>query len=73
MSGKYTTYISYVIQNGEYHKHEFAIVDFALPKYNFYLDNESQQIVKWSEEKQKELSTDEKIVIINFFHVSNIK
>jgi len=32
MGGKYTTYISYIIQNGEYHKHEFAIVDFMLLK-----------------------------------------
>jgi len=68
MDGKYTTYISYII----YHKHEFAMI-LSCSKFNFYLDNESQQVAKWSEEKQKRLSTNEKIVIINFFHVSNIK
>ena len=75
MSSKYTytTYISYVIQKGEHHKHDFAIVDFALPKFNFYLDNESQQVAKWCEETQKQLPPDEKVIILNFFHISNIK
>lgn len=69
----YKTYISYVIQNGKNHRHDFAMVDLASPKFNFYLDNESQQIVKWAEEKQQELSGDEKLIVLNFFHVSNIK
>jgi hypothetical protein len=73
MSNRYKTYISYVIQKGEYHKHESSIVDFATPKFNFYFDNESQQVVKWAEEKQNELSVEEKLIIVNFFHVADIK
>ncbi len=71
--GHYRTYISFVVQKGQQHIHDFAIVDFNLPKYNFYLDNSSQQVVEWTNEKQKEMSNDEKLIIINFFNVSNIK
>ena len=70
---KYKTYISFVIQNGEKHMHDFAIADLALPMYYFYLDNTSQQVVKWAEEKQKELRPNEKLIILNYFNVSNIK
>ncbi len=69
----FKTYISYVIQTESNHKHEFAIVDLELPKYNFYLDNTSQQVVKWTNEKQKTLSANETLVILNYFNISNIK
>ena len=69
----YKTYISYVIQKGEQHIHESSIEEFPFPKYSFYLDNSSQQIVKWEEEKQKTLNTGEKVIILNFFNVSNVK
>ncbi len=73
MAGKYTTYISFVIQQPDKHIHDNAMIDFSLPKYNFYLDNESQQVVQWAQEKQKELPAGEKIVILHFFNVANIK
>ncbi len=69
----FKTYISYVIQKESQHVHGFEIADFPLPKYSFYLDNSSQQVVMWAEEKQKALSANEKIIIINFFNVSNVK
>jgi hypothetical protein len=69
----FKTYISYVVQKGNQHVHGFEIIDFPLPKYSFYLDNSSQQVVKWAEEKQKTLSANEKIIILNFFNVSNVK
>ncbi len=65
----YTTYISYVIQNENMHIHKSEVVDFSLPRYSFYLDNSSQQIIKWAEEKQQSLNANEKIVIINFFNI----
>jgi hypothetical protein len=69
----FKTYISYVIQKESQHVHGFEIVDFPLPKYSFYLDNSSQQVVKWAEEKQKTLSANENIIVLNFFNVSNVK
>ncbi|MGH2649257.1 MAG: hypothetical protein ACRDE8_16875 [Ginsengibacter sp.] len=69
----YKTYISYVVQKGAQHVHDFAVVDFSLPKFNFYLDNSSQKVVEWAKEKQCELGSDEKLIILYFFNVSNIK
>lgn len=69
----FQTYISFVIQDGDKHVHDFVIADLALPKYNFYLDNTSQEIIKWAEDKQKTLSIGEKIIILNYFNISNIK
>jgi hypothetical protein len=69
----FKTYISYVIQDGAVHTHNAEIVDLALPKYNFYMDNTSQQVVSWAQEKQSTLAANKKLIIINFFNVSNIK
>jgi len=69
----YKTYISYVIQKEGQHVHGFEIVDLPLPKYSFYLDNSSQQVVKWASEKQKQFSDGEAVIILNFFNVSNVK
>lgn len=69
----YKVYISYVIQSAAQHTHEAVLVDLPLPKYSFYLDNSAQQVVKWAETKQATLPGNEKIVILNFFNVANIK
>ena len=58
---KFKTYISFVIQKGDQHIHDFVIAELNLPKYYFYLDNTSQQVVRWAEQKQKELNPGEKI------------
>jgi hypothetical protein len=69
----YKTYISFVIQKGELHKHDFEIANLELPKFNFYSDNTSQEVLRWAEERQKKLQPDEKIIILNYFNISNIK
>ena len=69
----YQVYISYVIQSTTQHTHEGALVDLPLPKYSFYFDNSAQQVVKWAEAKQATLPQHEKIVILNFFNVANVK
>jgi len=71
--GHYKTYISYVVQKGDQHVHESTVAEFPLPKYSFYLDNSSQQVLKWADEKQKALNENEKVIILNFFNVTNIK
>jgi len=70
---KYKTYISFVIQNGEHHKHDFEIADLDLPKYSFYSDNTSQEVLRWANEKQQQLKQNEKLILLNFFNISNIK
>jgi len=69
----YKTYISFVIQNGEQHKHDFEIAELDLPKYAFYSDNTSQQVLKWADQKQQQLNPNEKLIIVNYFNISNIK
>jgi len=71
--GQYKTYISFVIQKGEQHIHDAVIAELSLPKFNFYSDNTSQEVLKWGEKKQKELKSEEKIIILNYFNISNIK
>ncbi len=71
--GTYKVYISYVIQSASQHTHEAALVDLPLPKYSFYLDNSAQQVVKWAADKEASLTGHEKIVILNFFNVADIK
>jgi hypothetical protein len=71
--GHYKTYISYVIQKGKQHTHEWTVEEFPLPKYSFYLDNSSQQVIKRAEKKQKSYNQNEKIIILYFFNVTNVK
>jgi len=69
----YKTYISFVIQKGEQHFHDAVIAELALPTFNFYSDNTSQEVIEWAEKKQLELKPDEKLIILNYFNISNIK
>lgn len=69
----YKTYISYVIQSAEKHIHAAEIAELHLPKFSFYSDNTSQEVLEWAEQKQKTLSNNEKIIIVNYFNISNIK
>jgi GH35 family endo-1,4-beta-xylanase len=71
--GHYKTYISFVIQKEEQHIHDSIIAELSLPKFNFYSDNTSQEVLKWAYKKQQELKPNEKLVILNYFNISNIK
>jgi hypothetical protein len=37
------------------------------------MDNSSQQVLQWADEKQKSLGQNEKVVILNFFNITNVK
>jgi hypothetical protein len=71
MSNK--TYISFVVQSAENHTHQFEIVDLPEPGIAKYSDNTSQEVVKWAVNKQVQLKPNEKLVIINYFNVSNLE
>ncbi|MEP7317462.1 MAG: hypothetical protein ABI921_01935 [Panacibacter sp.] len=66
------TYISYVIQSPQQHVHDFAIINLPRPDLAVYGDNSSEEVVKWSIGKQKELPQQDKLVILNYFNISNI-
>jgi hypothetical protein len=71
--GHYKTYISFVVQSDEQHIHDFVIAELVLPKFNFYSDNTSQEVLKGADKKQGELKPGEKLIILNYFNISNIK
>lgn len=66
-------YISFVIQSDQNHIHDFEIVELAKPKFGIYADNSSQGVIKWMETKQTQLPQNEKIVVLNYFNISNIE
>lgn len=66
-------YISFVIQTDQIHIHDFVIVELPKPKFGIYADNSSQEVIKWMEGKQRQLVQNEKIVVLNFFAISNIE
>lgn len=65
-------YISFVIQSDQNHSHDFEIVNLPKPKFGIYGDNSSQEVIKWLSEKQSHLPSNEKIVLVNYFIISNI-
>jgi len=65
------TYISYVIQSDNNHVHDFVITHLPRTQVAIYSDNTSQEVLKWSTEKQKSLMPNQKLVILNYFKISN--
>ena len=66
-------YISFVIQSEQHHVYDFTIVKLPAPRIAIYSDNTSQEVVKWSIDKQKTLPQQDKLVILNYFNISNIE
>lgn len=66
------TYISYVIQSGEQHIHHSQIVNLPMPRAAVYTDNTSQKVLKWSIEKQRTLEPSDKLIVLNYFNISNV-
>lgn len=65
-------YISFVIQSSDYHRHDFEIVEFEESKIALYSDPSSQQVIEWLDRRQKELKPSDKLVVLNFFAISNL-
>lgn len=70
---KNKTYISFVVQSPQSHLHFSEMVDLPEPAIAKYSDNTSQEVIKWSLKKQAQLKPDEKLVVTNYFTVSNIE
>ena len=66
------TYISYVIQSEKQQVYDFEIVNLLCPKFALYTDNTSQKVVLWSKEKQKTFPATSKLIILNYFNISNL-
>lgn len=62
-------YVSYVVQGPKNHTHHGEVVDLKGPPYNYSHDPEMPFVMDWSERKQKELSPDQHLVVMNVFKI----
>ena len=67
------TYISFVVQPAQSHSHQFEVVDLPEPMFAKYSDNISQEVLKWSVSKQAQLNSDTKLIVLNYFKISNLE
>lgn len=63
------TYVSYVIQNDNSHKHLSEVVITKEPLYSFSADPQVSDILKWAEEKKKNLNPNEELVITAMYKI----
>lgn len=61
------TYISYVIQDSNSHKHLAEVVTTQSPPYSYSADPQVQDIIRWSDKKKKELKKDEELIIVSMY------
>ena len=61
------TYISYVLQNEKEHKHLSEVLETKSPPYSYSHDPQVDEVMKWAENKRKELKKDESLVITSMF------
>ena len=66
------TYVSYVIPANGQHEHYSEVVNLPTPRVEVYTDNTSQEVLKWSLEKQKTVPQTDKLVVLNYFNISNV-
>jgi hypothetical protein len=63
------TYVSYVIQADDSHKHLSDVVITKEPLYSFSADLQVLDILKWAEEKKKTLNPHEELVITAMYKI----
>jgi hypothetical protein len=61
------TYVSYVIQDEKGHRHESEILTTQSPSYSYSKDPQTDDVIKWTDEKRKELKNNENLVITGIF------
>ena len=61
------TYVSYVIQDDNTHRHLSEVVSTNEPLYSFSADPQVSDILKWAEEKKKDLKPHEELVITGMY------
>ena len=61
------TYVSYVVQDENGHTHKSEIVKTQEPLYSFSADPQVVDIIKWSENKKKELKPNQELIITSMY------
>lgn len=63
------TYVSYVIQDEKEHVHRSEIVASPEPPYSFSSDPQVTDVMKWANEKKKQLKPTEELVITGMYKI----
>lgn len=63
------TYVSYVIQDENGHTHTSEIVTTKEPLYSFSANPQVNDIIKWSEDKRKELKPNQEVIITSRYKI----
>ena len=63
------TYVSYVIQDENGHKHLAEVVNSPGPPYNFLSDPQVSDVMIWSDKKKKELKPQQELVITSMYKI----
>lgn len=63
------TYVSYVIQDENGHTHKSEIVTTKEPFYSFSANPQVDDIIKWSEDKRKELKPNQELIITSRYKI----
>lgn len=62
--------ISYVLQNDCCHTHESEIIELESPPVSYSSETPVEAVMEWTAKKQKELSAERKLIILNMFNLS---
>lgn len=63
------TYVSYIIQDDNSHRHLSEVVFTKEPLYSFSSDPQVTEILKWAEEKKKSLNPHEELIITAMYKI----
>lgn len=61
------TYVSYVIQDHQGHKHASEIVTTQDPPYSYSADPQVPAVMEWAEKKRNELKKEEELIVVSMY------
>ena len=61
------TFVSYVIQNENEHKHESTVVTTQSPPYSYSPDPQVSDVMEWADEKRKALKKEEELIVVSMY------
>ena len=62
-------YVSYVLQGQTDHEHFSEVIEIQQPSYTYSNDPPVYQVMEWAEAKQKQLTKNQKLIIVNIFKI----
>lgn len=63
------TFVSYVIQENDKHRHLSDIIDVNIPPYSFSPDPPVSGVMEWAKNKQASLRSNQRLILVNIFKI----